>query len=455
MSILSHGLLLMSLLNSVLDEGPATEIRYNGTLTPTGRNSDGFESKQFDIFCLLVKRDAGSDLAFLVDEAGGGGWSWPERFGVIALNKANKATNGTRIRLLHNHDGSKFPVTVRSPIFEFGDKLKAGAEWKDGKQAFEVLRSRKFKDRDCWVVDVSNNFGHQQTLFVEKASQLIVSAEQRVTMGRGDRYSLKYELESVKPVKKESLPVLQKPLQTIAALKETLKRSKSQELKSELSDAQLKAAAAVIDRLATESAKTPFDRYAKIIRRDIAAQQQRVTDVAGLEKKFVGTKAPRLTLKKLTGGTVSPKELEDSIIVLHFWEYRNKPLVEPYGQVGYLDFLNNKNIKRRLNVKTYGVAVDKRFADASQRSAAVRSARQLREFFNLGYPIVIDDGTLLGKFGDPRRLDEKLPLWVVIGTDGKIAHYSTGFFNIKPDQGLKQLEAVIVDLVKQQRAAKK
>ena len=68
---------------------------------------------------------------------------------------------------------------------------------------------------------------------------------------------------------------------------------------------------------------------------------------------------------------------------------------------------------------------------------------------------MIDDGTLLGKFGDPRRLDEKLPLWVVIGTDGKIAHYSTGFFNIKPDQGLKQLEAVIVDLVKQQRAAKK
>ena len=44
---------------------------------------------------------------------------------------------------------------------------------------------------------------------------------------------------------------------------------------------------------------------------------------------------------------------------------------------------------------------------------------------------------------------------VVIGPDGKIAHYSTGFYNIKPDKGLQQLEAVIVDLVKQQRTDEK
>jgi peroxiredoxin len=454
-SILSHGLLLMSLLNSVLDEGPATEIRYNGTLTPTGRNSDGFASKQFDIFCLVVNRDGGRDLAFLVDEAGGGGWSWPERFGVIALNQSNRATNGTRVRLLHSHEGSVFPVTVRSPLFEFGDKLKVGADWKDGKQAYEVLRTRKFKSRDCWVVDVSNNFGHQQTLFVEKESHLIISAEQRITMGRGDRFSLKYELESVKSIDKETLSAMQQPLQTIIKLKETLNRSKDQETKPELNDAQLEAASAVIDRLTVESAKTPFDRYAKIIRRNIASQKQRVSGVAGLAKRFVGTQSPQLALKTLTGGTIAPKDYAGKIVVLHFWEYRNKPLVEPYGQVGYLDFLNNKNIKRRLDVKTYGVAVDKRFADASQRSAAVRSVRQLREFFNLGYPVLLDDGTLLGKFGDPRRLDAKLPLWVVIGPDGKIAHYSTGFYNIKPDKGLQQLEAVIVDLVKQQRTDEK
>ena len=139
--------------------------------------------------------------------------------------------------------------------------------------------------------------------------------------------------------------------------------------------AQLEAASAVIDRLTVESAKTPFDRYAKIIRRNIASQKQRVSGVAGLAKRFVGTQSPQLALKTLTGGTIAPKDYAGKIVVLHFWEYRNKPLVEPYGQVGYLDFLNNKNIKRRLDVKTYGVAVDKRFADASQRSAAVRSVQ--------------------------------------------------------------------------------
>ena len=38
------------------------------------------------------------------------------------------------------------------------------------------------------------------------------------------------------------------------------------------------------------------------------------------------------------------------MLVLHFWDYRDKPLRQPYGQVGYLDFLRRKFDSDRLLV---------------------------------------------------------------------------------------------------------
>ena len=452
MNIILQGVLSVSLLTSSLGDGPATELRYSGTLTQMGRDSSDAPVKRFTVYCLVVNRDAGRrNLTFLVDENGGGGWPWPERFGVIELDQSNKPTNRKRVRLLHNHDNNLNPITIRQPIFEFADKLKTGAKWNAGKNAFEVLRSRKIKDHDCWVVEVSTNFGRTQTLSIDKQSHLIVSAEQRVFMGQGDRFSLKFKLESTKKLDARGLSRLQKPVATLAKLQRDLNRAENQQRKPDLTDKQLETAAAVLQQLVAETEQTPFARYASVIRRDVKSQQQRETDVGGLAKKFVGARAPKLMLETLGGKIISPKDNEGKIVVLHFWEYRGKPLEEPYGQVGYLDFLNNKNRKRKLDVNIYGVAVDKRFAAPATRSAALRSVRELQKFFNLGYPITLDDGRLIGQFGDPRRIDAKLPLWVVIAADGKIAHYSTGFYNIKPDEGLKQLEAVIVRLVKKQR----
>lgn len=447
-----QSLLCASLLFSPLDDGPAAEVRYNGTLT-AARGLDDAPDKRFEVYCLIMNGQAESRrLAFLVTETGGGAWPWPERFGVIELDRSNKATGGEEIRLLHTHDGVPSPVTIRQPLFEFADKLEADAAWTAGKHAYEVLRTRKVKDRDCWVVEVTTNFGYAQTLFVEQQSHLIVAAEQRVFLGRGDRFTLTFELESAKPIDAAALARLEPTVKTLAKVKADLKRTQSQQTKPVLSDDQLKAAAGVIEQLTVEADKTPFERYVTAIRRDVASQQQRVDDVAGLAKKFVGMKSPKLTLQTLEGKTVEPEDHQGKIVVLHFWEYQAEPLEEPYGQVGYLDFLNNRNQKRKLDVPIYGVAVDERLADATKRSAALRSVRELKKFFNLGYTVTVDDGTLLGRFGDPRRLDAKLPLWVVIDADGKIAHYSTGFYDIKPDEGLKQLETVIVELIKKQRS---
>ena len=52
------------------------------------------------------------------------------------------------------------------------------------------------------------------------------------------------------------------------------------------------------------------------------------------------------------------------------------------------------------------------------------------------------------KFGDPRKLGAKLPLWVVIDPDGKIAHYHVGFYAIKPDEGLRPLDEAVMKQIK-------
>jgi hypothetical protein len=95
-----------------------------------------------------------------------------------------------------------------------------------------------------------------------------------------------------------------------------------------------------------------------------------------------------------------------------------------------------------------GVAVDSRLTDPAQKTAAVRSIRKLQQFMNLSYELLLDDGSALADLGDPRKLNAKLPLWVVVGADGAISHYKTGLYDMQPDEGLKQLDEAVLEAVK-------
>jgi hypothetical protein len=138
--------------------------------------------------------------------------------------------------------------------------------------------------------------------------------------------------------------------------------------------------------------------------------------------------------------------LRDRVTVLHFWEYRDSPLAEPYGQVGYLEFLYGRHKARGLQV--VGVAVDGRFAQSPTAGAAAASVRRLKNFMNLTYPIVHDGGGLVRQFGDPRNIGADLPLFIVVGPDGRIVHYKVGHYEVDREAGLKQLDEVIQNLLK-------
>ena len=276
-----------------------------------------------------------------------------------------------------------------------------------------------------------------------------MSLDEKVIIGRGDEFRLKMELQSQKQLSDAEIAKNRQPLDSLIGIQSGLGRIGEQKV-VELTVDQLKSIQKEMPRIQKEADETRWSRFVDAIGRDLQQQQKRLDGVAGLQKKLVGQEAPKWNLKLVDGTTFSSSDAKDKVVVLHFWQYRGEPLSEPYGQIGYLDFLNNK--RKKLGVRVVGVNVDERFSGTEQKGAATRSMKKLLEFMNVGYEMAIDDESTLSDFGDPRTLGAPLPLWVVIGHDGKVAHYHTGFYDIKPDEGLKQLDDAVIEAIRRQKA---
>ncbi len=421
------------------------ELRYTGTLGPR-RTTVKAPEKQFTLYCLVNRENAAVD--YVLEEQGPGRWAWPERFGRVALVGAAKPG----IRVLYDHQGSLYPQTVQRPIFEFLDKLKSGNSWTVERLKYSVVGKQTKRGRKCWRVEMSNTFGPRGAIWVEQSTGIVVAASRRMVMGQGDEFVLAIELASQNPVDAKRRAVLQKPIGTLLAIQNRLKRKPGQ-TRPELSSAQIVDVRKVVGRLQAESRSTPLASLVAFIQKDVASQSKRAASVDELAAAVIGKPAPMFRLNTIDRKTIDSKSLAGKIVVLHFWSYKGEQLVEPYGQVGYLDFLHGK--RHRLGVQVIGVAVNPALGQPRTARAALRSVRKLREFMNLDYPVATDSGKVLESFGDPRRLDAKLPLWVVIGADGKVSSYKVGFFQIKADEGLRELDEQVIRLIRASRKKKK
>ena len=446
------------------EPGPL-ELRYRGSFSKASRDAEatGEPVKRFDLYCLSTPRaDGGRDLAFVLDEQGSGGWPWAARFGKVATDSKFRPSKN-RLRLLHEHDGTSYVLAVPFPYFPFAGRLAGDARWEAPRAAelpnqndtapwkYRVSSRTKIGSRDCWKVDVSNNFGPQESLWIENGQPLVVKAERRFVIGRGEVHLLKMELDSVMPLSDESLQRVRRPLESLLKMQQKLKRADDDQ-SAELSENQLKIVAEQMKSLEQQAENTPFDRLVATIVRDVNSQSRRTGDVESLARRMVGKPAPAIRLKSLAGETIPPAEVSGKIVLLHFWSYQGDPFPpEPYGQVGFLDYLYHRRSK--LGLRVYGVAVEPRLSDATQAPAAVRSVRKLQSFMNLTYPVVVDDGTL-EKLGDPERVGAKLPLWVLIDAKGTVVQYKVGNYAIKADEGLSELDKAVLALIRKQKAAK-
>lgn len=428
---------------------PGFELQYSGSLSAVPRQGNMTLTKQFDAYVVVQNSEGGRTAFYVVNEQGGGSWAWPERFGRLNFDSENRRLDGRPLHVLQEHDGSRVPVELPSPVFEFASKLKADATWTSGKFSYEVRKKETVNKKSCWRVEAKDNFGRRESLWIEEGGSLIVATQKRLFMGRGDEYELKLDLAASRPLTTKALDQLNPTMVSLLDLQASLKRQ-SGETKAELAEPQLKLVKDALPSLEKQADGTSLKTLTTSIARDASAQSQRADNIASIAKKLVGQEAAEFNLTTLTQTTVNNKSQAGRITVLHFWDYKDTPLEEPYGQVGYLDYIHNR--RKQYNVDVIGVAVNEGFAKSETSSGALRSVRKLRDFMNLGYGITTDSGETLKRFGDPRSLGAKLPVWVVIDPDGKVAHYNVGLYAVNPDEGLKELDTAILALMRKQRA---
>ncbi|MGD9723551.1 MAG: TlpA disulfide reductase family protein [Pirellulales bacterium] len=416
-----------------------TQLAFRGTVEPRAAGAEQ-NGKSFELTLWIVsKSETGAELLWLIDERGRGAFPWSERFGRASVNARWQAAAGGPAVLYDRGDGRSV-VPVPLPLLSSEQPLAAGAQFREGDLDFQVESAAETDGRAVWEVVARDAFGPKRRLKVDRSGPLVTSLAEKVVMGRGLEYELRLEFVSAETLQGENLAALVRAADALTMLRGKLNLPpRTQE--ASWKEPQIELLRAELPKATEAAAATPLERITVDANRDLKLQSGRSDAVAELAAKFNGHAVEEFAAKGLDNCALARADLAGKVTVLHFWEYRDEPLTEPYGQVGYLDFMYHRREAGGLRV--FGVAVDGRLADDKSRSAAERSVRRLKSFMNLSYPVLLDAGALVKQFGDPRLLGASLPLFVVIGPDGTIRHYHVGHYDVHQDQGLKELDDAV------------
>lgn len=422
---------------------PETGIQatYKGTVAPlTQLRTVGTPGKSFELVLVFGEVAEGSARVYWhMEENGSGRWPWSERFGVWTADGDWNFT-GVGPSLLYDRGEGFSIIPLASPLLAAKQPLKAQAQWKDDDYAYAVQRQTKLDGKPAFEIEAVNNYGWQRVYWRDNDSPLALQVRQRVFMGMGEEYRLEMQLTDVKQLAGGELEKVAQGYQALIDLRGKLDRPTRKDDPA-FTDKQL---ALLSKELPNLRGKVTAGSVAKVLAaatRDLEEQTDRASAVERLAGEQLGKKSPEFALEGTARETLRSEQLEGQVTVLHFWEYRDAPLKEPYGQVGYLDFLYQK--RKGEGVKVYGVAVDRGLANPSTRTQVVRSVKKLVTFMNLDYPVLLDDGRVLSRFGDPQTLGAPLPLFVVLDRTGKIVHYHVGHYDVDRNAGLKRLDEIV------------
>ncbi|MEX2119809.1 MAG: TlpA disulfide reductase family protein [Pirellulales bacterium] len=422
-----------------------TQLVFQGSVAQVQADRSLAEpAKSFDLTMLAAPGDEpGSRLFWLVEERGQGAWPWAERFGLVTLDEQANPVGHPGPSLLYDYGDGKSIVALPPPLLIAGRPLAEGAAWESEGLRYEVAQRETIGERAVWPIQVHNRFGHQRTLWVDDRS-LVVQLEERVFMNQGTEHRLQWRLLGSERLSDEQLAAALAGFEAMTGLRARLNRPARTESDAWTSEERgvLAEHLPQVEKLAGSG---PLAKLVRAAVRDLELQSGRADAVGQLRDKYQGSQVPRFTAGS-GRDRLADSDLAGQATLLHFWDYRHEPLEEPYGQVGYLEYLYARH--KAAGLKIYGIAVDGRLNDEATRPAAVAGVRKLKSFMNLSYPIVFDGGELLKQFGDPRIVGAALPLFVLIAPDGKIVHYHVGYYDVDQQQGLKELDALVGELLK-------
>ena len=425
-----------------------TQIAYRGSVARLDRDRvPGDAEKSFDLTLLVVSADeSGTELLWVVDERGRGAWPWPDRFGRWKLDAQLTPTSGTAPALLFDRDEGPSVINLEAPLLRVPVPLVADAAWEVGQQKFAVVGPEKMDERDTWKVAVTTPLGQQRTVWAVPDQEWLAAVDQRIFMGQGEEWLLELRLVSIdEPLAAEHAAHVA-GLTALEGLVAELGRARRTQ-QAAFNERQLQLVRERLPEVAQAAKAGPAVELVETAGRDLAQQSGRVASVAELVAAQQGREVDAFAVSGLAGARLAVADLKGQVTVLHFWDYRDEPLKEPYGQVGYLEFLHER--RKEAGVKVYGVAVNRRLTEPEGQASVSRGAARLKSFMNLTYPILFDDGGLLKQFGDPRLAGAQLPLYVVVGPDGRVCHYSVGNYEVDRDAGLKPLDDAVMMALKE------
>lgn len=417
--------------------------QYQGELSQA---ADGENSilRRFEVLLLST----GDQHFFNVLDDGRTGCAWPDSFGTTV---AESDAGGVQPHILYPYQNNVYSLPLPPLVLALPADAAVDSTWEQFGWKLTLLERRLLDGQDCWMAEARERRGRRQVLFVDAESGVLVKAQADVFMGQGDQFRMVLNRSAVSAVPADVAERITELQARLLDLQTALNRRPDAQI-SELSARQIATAAEQQRDLHQLAEGTPLQELVMRLSTDVERQQERLEATSSRAERLMNSEAPQFSLNLVNGGAIESAALRGQVVVLHFWDYRDQPLSEPYGQTGYLDFVFNQ--RRKLNVQVVGVTTSADFLSAENLSRGKRSVRKLVEFMNLTYPIAYDDGSLLRSFGDPRESSGQLPLWIVLSPDGKVAHYHAGFYEIDPAKGLHQLDQVLIEQIRSAQAGK-
>lgn len=425
---------------------PGLQLTYRGEVAKVDRSGErGEPEKTFDlVYYWEPGTEAEPRLAWVLEESGRGSWPWLDRAGRWQPGSATLATLAGGPVLLFDHGPGRTSLPLAAPLVRAELPSEEGAAWTAPDGQYERGANAELEARAALEFSGRVERGRNRKFWRDVEGPIVLGYDEQVFVGQGEEYELRVRLVAVRPLEDAEAQQVAAAAAAWDHLRASVGRTEPRE-EATWTAAELEKLAAELDQLDPLVAGGPLATLARAGRADLELQAARVHDVDEIVRAFEGQPVGEFSIEKLAGGRLGHADLAGQVTVLHFWDYRDEPLAEPYGQVGYLEFLHSR--RREAGVQVYGVAVNGRLADDDARAAAIRSVRKLQSFMNLSYPLLLDPGRLVKLFGDPRTAGAALPLFVVIGPDGRVAHYHVGHYAVDRDQGLAELDAVVARLL--------
>jgi|GEM_PF-527826 hypothetical protein len=434
---------------SVAQQGSPFQLTYKGELV-ADKGDPVSTRKKFTLTVTATPvADGGTMVFWVVDEDGLTQLPWPYQFGSVLLAKGETTapviggdrTNIEQPAFAYEVEEKVNAVAVILPLLAGASAPAAEATWEQAGLNYRVGDLENFAGRPARSVLGFNRLGIKRTLFLAPGKNYLAGLTETVFLGMGEEHQLVLQIAKHEPLTADQASRTVLVYQALLAIREDVLEGK-RKTEVDWKDEQLKVLRTELEGFIDAAAKTPLMALVARIEDDLKNQKGRSGGVALLRKRAMGQPVAETGFRLLRGSGYSDEQVAEGVTVLHFWEYQDKPLQDPYGQVGYLDFLYRKYGKQGL--KVFGIVADSRLEDEALKNRTLLSARKFTSFMKVSYPVLVDhEAYLRKKLGDPRAAGAKLPLFIVLDKQGKIIEYHAGFYDIDRDRGLEQLDRVV------------